>query len=99
MSDDTTAVRVVDNPSRHRYEAYLDDQLAGFGVYRLEPGGIVFLHTEVDPKFEGHGVGSQLAAAALDDARGRGLAVTPRCPFFAEYIRRHPDYADLVKSA
>jgi uncharacterized protein len=28
--------------------------------------------------------------------RRRGLAVRPRCPFIAAYIRRHPEYAGLV---
>ena len=50
----------------------------------------------VDPAFEGRGIGSQLATFALDDARARGLAVVPRCPFFAAFIGRHPEYADLV---
>lgn len=54
-------------------------------------------HTEVDPAFEGQGVGSQLAKAALDDVRARGLELVPRCPFIAAYIRRHSeDYLDLV---
>jgi uncharacterized protein len=33
---------------------------------------------------------------ALDDMRARGLKVAPVCPFVAAYIRRHPEYADLV---
>jgi predicted GNAT family acetyltransferase len=42
------------------------------------------------------GLGSALVAGALDDARARGLRVVPICPFVDAYIRRHPDYADLV---
>ena len=34
--------------------------------------------------------------AALDDAKRQGLEVTPLCPFVADYIRRHPEYEDLV---
>jgi predicted GNAT family acetyltransferase len=37
-----------------------------------------------------------VAAAALDDARERGLEVVPLCPFIARYIQRHPEYADSV---
>ena len=33
---------------------------------------------------------------ALDDIRARGLRLVPFCPFVRSYIRRHPDYADLV---
>jgi len=86
-------MRVVDNPSESRYEIYEDDKLAGFSTYRLVGNRIVFLHTEIDPAFEGHGLGSALARGALDDARERGLTVIARCPFIARFIREHPEYA------
>jgi predicted GNAT family acetyltransferase len=89
-------LRVVDNPREHRFEAYLGDRLAGFAVYRAQPGRLVFTHTETLPEFAGRGVGSGLAAAALDEVRARGLAVVPRCPFIAAWIERHPEYRDLV---
>jgi uncharacterized protein len=91
-----SVVRVVDNPDRARFEAYVGDELAGFVTYRLRPGRIVFNHTEVDDAFEGHGVGSRLAREVLDEARARGLAVNPVCPFIRAYIDHHAEYADLV---
>lgn len=90
-------ITVADNPDARRYEVFLNADLAGFAAYRPEPGRIVFTHTKVDPDYAGHGVGSALAQAALDDARRRGLVVVPRCPFIASYIRRHPTYRDLVE--
>jgi uncharacterized protein len=50
----------------------------------------------VDPHFEGKGVGAALVQGVLDDVRARGLKVRPCCPFVAAYIRRHPEYEDLV---
>jgi predicted GNAT family acetyltransferase len=94
MTDETITVR--DNPENRRYEVFVDGDLAGFSAYRDEPGRRVFTHTKVDPDYEGQGVGSALARGALDDARQRQLAVVPRCPFIAEYIGRHQEYADLV---
>ena len=88
---------VTDDADHHRYVLDVDGRLAGQVVYSLHPGRITFLHTEVEPEFEGEGVGSQMAKAVLDDARRRGLAVEPQCPFIAEYIARHPAYADLVR--
>jgi uncharacterized protein len=96
VTDDPVTVEVRDDPARRRYEAYADGALAAYATYELTPGGIRFLHTETLPAFEGHGVGSRLAEAALDDARRRGLRVTPICPFIAGYIERHPSYADLL---
>ena len=89
-------IRVADDPDEHRYEAFVDGALGGFAEYRLRPGRIVFTHTEVDDAYEGHGVGSTLVRGALDDARARGLRVTPICPFVRAYIDDHPEYRDLV---
>jgi uncharacterized protein len=90
------SIIVRDQPEQHRYEADLDGQIAGFVTYRARPGLIALIHTEVDPAFEGQGVGSTLIGQTLDDARARHLAVLPFCPFVLAYIQRHTEYVDLV---
>jgi hypothetical protein len=92
-----SSVQVFDNPEEERYEAQVDGTVAGEAYYELQPGRIVFLHTEVDPAFEGRGIGSLLAKDALDDVRSKGLRVVPRCPFIARYIQEHSEYQDLVR--
>ena len=87
------------NPDAQRYEALVDGELAGFTQYRERPGLIAFIHTEVDSKREGAGVASTLIGEALDDARQRGLAVLPFCPFVNAYIKKHREYAELVPEA
>ena len=87
---------VRDNPEELRYEALRDGELVGIVRYRIEPGVVVLVHTEVDEAVEGTGVGSQLVRGALDDLRARGLELVPVCPFVAAYLRRHPEDADLV---
>jgi predicted GNAT family acetyltransferase len=89
-------VTVVDAPERSRYEATVDGTVAGFVVYRLRGQRLVLVHTEVEPAFEGKGVGSALAKAALEDIRRRGLVAVVQCPFITAYLRRHPEYADLT---
>jgi len=92
-----TDVVVTDNPDQHRYEARLDGELAGFADYQLTDQLVVFTHTEVDPAYEGKGVGSALAAYALGDVRDQGVRqVLPLCPFISSYIQRHPDFQPLV---
>src|SRR5665213_1616710 len=78
-----------------RYEAWVDDQPA-FITYQRLGDRITFIHTEAPKTLEGHGIAGKPAWAALDEARAGHLAVIPRCPFVAGYIRRHPEYADLV---
>ncbi|ASW54584.1 GNAT family N-acetyltransferase [Plantactinospora sp. KBS50] len=87
---------VEDNPARHRFEILVDDSPAGFAAYDQRPGVTVFTHTEVDPAYEGRGVGSALARGALDQVRERGERVVARCPFIASFIERHPEYRDLL---
>jgi uncharacterized protein len=89
---------VVNVPEKSRYELRVGDRLIGLAVYRRRNGRIAFTHTEVDESCEGRGFGSLLAATALEDARQEGLEVAPLCPFIAHYIRRHPEYAELVAS-
>jgi predicted GNAT family acetyltransferase len=94
-----TVVQVVNNPDEHRYEVRADGTLAGSTVYRERPGLIVFVHTEIDERFEGQGLASTLIRTALDDARERELQVLPFCPFVNGYIARHREYVELVPEA
>ena len=93
---DDAEIVVRDNAQEHRYEIFVDGDLAGFSAYRDDGSLRVFTHTKVDNDYEGQGVGSALAKGALDDTRRRGEAVVARCPFVAAYIERHPEYADLL---
>jgi predicted GNAT family acetyltransferase len=89
---------VRDNTEQQQYEVDVDGELAGWIVYRQRGDTVAMLHTEVEPEHEGKGVGAALVQGALDGVRARGLKVQPLCPFVAAYIKRHPDYDDLVTS-
>lgn len=89
-------IEIVDAKDEGRYEARIDGELAGFLEYVVDGDVVTMPHTEVDPRFEGRGVGSALASSALDSVRGVGGRVVPSCSFIASYIERHPEYADLV---
>ncbi|MFI2606712.1 GNAT family N-acetyltransferase [Kitasatospora sp. NPDC018619] len=90
----TLSVRDVE--ARNRFEAWEDDESAGFAEYLRMDQLVVYPHTVVEPAFEGRGIGSALARAALDDARARGLSVLATCPFIKGWMLRHPEYADLA---
>jgi predicted GNAT family acetyltransferase len=87
---------VQDNPAAGRFEILVEDQVAGFAAYHRNCNTVSFTHTVIEPDFEGRGLGSVLARAALDAARAEGAAVLPFCPFIRGYIQRHLDYVDLV---
>jgi predicted GNAT family acetyltransferase len=94
MSDDTTVTR---NDDSRRFEVRTaDGSLAGYAEYAPGDGVREFTHTVVGDEFEGQGIGSQLARAALDQTRAEGLGVVPTCAFIRGWIEKHPDYQDLV---
>jgi predicted GNAT family acetyltransferase len=68
----------------------------GLAFYRLADGVMTFTHTEVPAALRGRGIGSQMMHAVLQSVQAQGLKVIPRCPFVADFIDRHPRYADLV---
>ena len=83
------------NAARNRYEFDVEGGEA-LAFYRLADGVMTFTHTEVPADLRGRGLGSQMMRAVLQDVRAQGLKVVPRCPFVADYIRRHPEFADLL---
>ncbi len=90
---------VTDNSDRSRYEVFSDGALAGFADYEIRPESpdvIAFTHTETDPAFAGQGLAKVLATAALDASRAQGRAVLPFCGYIAGFIRKNPEYLDLV---
>jgi predicted GNAT family acetyltransferase len=97
MSVESAQTAVRDNLDELRYELVVGGDVVGEIRYRLRPDAVALVHTEVAPKLEGSGLGGRLVAGALDDIRARGLYVIPICPFVRGYIRRHPEYADLVR--
>jgi uncharacterized protein len=87
--------KVIDNPGRSRFELTIDGAVA-IAAYERRPDRLVMTHTEVPEALSGRGVGSVLARGALDAIRAQGLKVVARCPFIASFIKRHPEYEDLV---
>jgi predicted GNAT family acetyltransferase len=82
--------RVIDNPEELRYELWLGNELAGEIRYPREDGKVVLVHTEVEPRHKGEGLGNVLVQGALDDLRERGIDYVPLCLFVRAYLQRHP---------
>ena len=88
---------VTHNEEAQRFEAGIGG-LRAFIAYSRFPGRIVYTHTEVPQPLEGQGVAAKLTRVALDFARVHHLRVVPLCPYVSSFIRKHPEYQDLVSS-
>lgn len=97
MKLDLDNVSIINNAVENRFEAKVDEHLAVIDYYR-KGDAIVYTHTGVPDALSGQGLASKMARTALDYAREENLTVIPECPFVRAYIRRHPEYLDLVKS-
>lgn len=83
------------NTALNRYEMDVAGGTA-LAFYRLADGVMTFTHTEVPAALRGRGMGSRMMHGVLQNVRAQGLKVIPRCPFVADFIDRHPHYADLL---
>lgn len=87
---------ITDSADASRFEIRVDGELAGFAAYHLRGEQISFTHTEIEKRFGGKGLGTELIARALDDAASKGLSVLPFCPFVKDYIAEHAELVELV---
>jgi predicted GNAT family acetyltransferase len=86
---------VRDNPEQSRFEVVLDEGIA-LAQYRRRGDVLQIVHTEVPPALEGRGIASALMAAAVAQARERGLKIQPSCSYADAYMQRHPEAQDLL---
>ena len=96
MGEESSAPEVLNNEVENRFEVHVGGQIA-FLTYRRKPHEIALTHAETPREIEGQGLGSKVVRAALEFAREHDLKVVPLCPFVAWYIRKHPEYEDLVR--
>ena len=64
--------------------------------YRLKDGVMTIVHTEVPPELAGHGIAAELMRTALEFARASGWRVVPACSYALAFLKRHPEYGDLI---
>jgi len=60
-------------------------------LYRVRPGRLILVHTEVPPALGGHGLGARLVQAAIDRAARTGETLVPWCPFARRWMSEHPE--------
>lgn len=98
LPDESGVVSVVDNASAHRFELRFPEGVATLRYQYAVDGNLVLVHSEVPRALEGRGLAGQLARAALESARSRGLHVVVVCPFVAAYIKKHPEFNSIVRT-
>ena len=96
MSAADEDISISKDEAAGRYEIRLGGRRVGLADFYRRGNTVVIPHTETSPEFGGRGLASQLVRYCLDDIRAQQLRVDPACPFVAAYIRKNPEYADLL---
>jgi uncharacterized protein len=87
---------IRNNEKESQFETTIDGHTALVAYDLEDPNRIVFTHTEVPEALSGRGIAGELARHGLDHARQQNLTVVPQCSYVAAYIKRHPEYQDLL---
>jgi len=86
---------IVHNPDDQRFQTEKDGHRCQLD-YTFRDAVISMNRVYVPPPVEGKGIAGALTRYALDYSRAHEWKVIPRCPYVAAWIKRHPDYQDLV---
>lgn len=99
MSEELAAIELEDRGTKGRYviRAPNGDE-AEMTFTKVDENLIIIDHTEVPDAFRGQGAGLRLVTRGVEDARASGKKIIPLCPFAAAQFRRHPEWADVLKS-
>lgn len=86
---------IRDNAERGRFELEVEGKVA-FANYRRDGQTLVIPHVEAPPSLRGTGAAGRLMQGVMELARDQGLRVRPTCSYAAAWVRRHPEFHDLL---
>lgn len=76
-----------------------NENRAGKMTYSIAgPELIIIDHTEVEPAFNGKGVGKQMLYKIVEMTRKKNIKIIPLCPFAASVFKKEEDIKDVLKS-
>jgi predicted GNAT family acetyltransferase len=95
MQIDPQKLPVTHNPEENRFEASFEGYPSKLD-YIQDGKNFVITHVGVHPELRGQGVAARMVEVSLEYAREKSLRVIPMCSYAAAFMRRHPEYAELM---
>jgi predicted GNAT family acetyltransferase len=75
-----------------------DGRRAGMMTYSIPDSGFIIIdHTQVEPEFNGKGVGKALLMKLVEMAREKHIKILPLCPFASAMFKKLNDIRDVLK--
>lgn len=72
------------------------DEALVFCDYAVRGDTRALLHVEADPALRGTGAAGKFMESLAEHARAEGLKLQPVCSYAVVWMRRHPQYGDLL---
>lgn len=89
-------MEIVRNTDQNRFELHHNGAPIGTLQYSFDGDATVLERIEVDQKYSGQGLAAHFTEAVLTELGESQEAVIPTCPYVRGYIRKHPQWRDLV---
>ncbi|KAA5547766.1 GNAT family N-acetyltransferase [Adhaeribacter rhizoryzae] len=89
-------MKVIHDPADLRFYAEVNGDEAELTYTYPEETVLDLDYTYIPPSARNKGLSDQLVQAALDFAREQKFLVIPSCPVVEAFVKRHPDYQDLL---
>lgn len=88
--------QIFRNDEKKRFELEVDGHTA-FIEFIIDKDKVMYLtHTEVPNALGGKGVGKNIVEQALNYIKDNGYTLAPLCPFVAAYLKRNPEWKDIL---
>ena len=83
--------------TKGEFLAFMDGKQAGLMTYSWA-GSDKFIidHTEVEPDYNGKGVGKEMVYKAVEFAREKNLKIIPLCPFAKAMFQKNEEIRDVL---
>ncbi|MBT0609098.1 GNAT family N-acetyltransferase [Aequorivita echinoideorum] len=88
-------MELIDNKQKNRFEYKIEDNNA-IVEYKIDNNVISLTHTEVPDELQGQGIASKMTEEVLQNLSDKNLKVKPLCPFIKSYIKRNPEWKEIV---
>ncbi len=90
-------IQQTDRDSKGFFKAVEDGKEAGRMTYsKAGSTRIIIDHTEVNPEFNGKGVGKKMVMEAIKYARENNIKILPLCPFAKSVFDKTPEIRDVL---
>ena len=95
MKEKFNNLPVKKNEEKNRYELDVDGHIA-FIDYKETNSTVALIHTEAPAELAGSGAASALVEKSLNLIKESGKTVSPYCPYVFAFIKKHPEWKELV---